>query len=346
MYTTRILLVLGLVAATGLVFFIRGSADEAGQGASSSARADAPERSRLGTTAPALATPGAQPAAGTDAEHELIEQLQAEYGASIEHPSVQMRMIEKLMRYFQERYPDGWEQALLAAVRAAFPELYDEIAELLRDRLEYEKWMKENQARMRAMPSDARYEALRQRREELFGQEVADELWASELKNRAISEALATIDAQEGASVTDKLSMYRESLADIHGDKVDSFLERHRHQAMTHFFDLSSVQQSLSSMGADQRRQTMREIRKGMGLDEEALARWDSLDQNRDQRWDQGARYMAERAALAETYAGDELEQRVHELRVRYFGGEAETIRSEEQGGFFRFERERQYGRN
>jgi len=343
MYTTRILLILGLVAATGVVFFIRGSADEAGQ-SSSSARADAPERSRTDTTAPALATPGAQPAASTDAE--LIEHLQAEYGASIEHPLVQMRMIEKLIRYFQERQPDGWEQALLAAVRAAFPELYDQIAELFRDRLEYEKWMKENQARMSAMPSDARYEALRQRREELFGQEVADELWASELKNRAIGEALATIDTQEGASVTDKLAMYRESLADIHGDNVDSFLERHRHQAMTHFFDLSSVQQALSGMGVDQRRQTMREIRKGMGLDEEALTRWDTLDQNRDQRWDQGARYMAERAALAGTYSGDELEQRVHELRVRYFGDEAETIRSEEQGGFFRFERERQYGRN
>jgi hypothetical protein len=344
MYTTRILLILGLVAAMALVFFIRGSADEAGQGAPASARADAPERSR--TTAPALAVPAAQPAAGTDAEHELIEHLQAEYGASIEHPSVQMRMLEKLMRYFQERQPDGWEEALLAAVRAAFPELYDEIAALFRDRLDYEKWVKENQARMRAMPPDARYEALRQRREELFGREVADELWASELKNRAISEALATIDAQEGASVTDKLAMYRESLADIHGDNVDSFLERHRHQAMTHFFDLSSVQQALSTMGAGERRQTMREIRKGMGLDEEALGRWDTLDQSRDQRWDQGARYMAERAALAETYSGDALEQRVHELRVRYFGNEADTIRNEEQGGFFRFDRERQYGRN
>lgn len=344
MYTTRILLILGLVAATGLVFLFRGSADEAGQGATSSARADAPEQSRTGT--PAQARAGAQPAAGTGAEHELIEHLQAEYGASIEHPSVQMRMIEKLMRYFQERYPDGWEEALLAAVRAAFPELYDQIAELFRDRLEYEKWAKESQAAMRAMPSDERYEALRQKREELFGREVADELWASEIKNRAMSEALATIDAQEGASVTDKLAMYRESLSDIHGDKVDSFLERHRHQAMNHFFDLSSVQQALASMNADERRQTMREIRKGMGLDDEALARWDTLDRDRDQRWDQGARYMTERAALAETYAGDELEQRVHELRVRYFGGEAETIRSEEQGGFFRFERERQHGRN
>jgi hypothetical protein len=342
MYTTRVLLILGLVAATGLVFFLRGSADEAAPGASSSARADEAERTGAVTPAPAL--PGARPAASTN--DELVEHLQAEYGASIEHPSVQMRMLEKLMRYFQERYPDGWQEALLAAVRAAFPELYDEIAELLRDRLEYETWMKENQARMRTMPADERSEALRQKREELFGADVADELWASELKNRAVRDALATIDAQEGASVSDKLTMYRESLADIHGDQVDSFLERHRHQAMTQFFDLSSVQQALAGMDASQRRQTMREIRKGMGLDEDALARWDTLDQTRDQRWDQGARYMAERAALAETYSGDELEQRVHELRVRYFGDEAETIRSEEQGGFFRFERERQHGRN
>jgi predicted RNA-binding protein with PUA domain len=343
MYTTRILLILGLVAATGLVFFLRGSADEAGPGASSSARAAAPERTVTAAAAPAM--PGARPAAGAETDHELIEHLQAEYGASIEHPSVQMRMLEKLMRYFQERYPDRWQEALLAAVRAAFPEHYDRIAELLRDRLAYEAWVKENRVGMNKMPSDERYEAMQQKREELFGAEIADELWASELKNRAVREALETIDAQEGA-ITDKLAMYRESLADIHGDKVDSFLERHRHQAMTQFFDLSSVQGALAGMNPNERRQTMREIRKGMGLDEEALARWDTLDQTRDQRWDQGARYMAERAALAETHAGDELEQRVHELRVRYFGNEAETIRSEEQGGFFRFDRERQYGRN
>lgn len=345
MYKTRVLLILGLVAAMGLVYFMRGSADEAGPGASSSARAAAPGRTGAGTAA-APGMPGAPPAAGADADHELIEHLQAEYGAGIEHPSVQMRMLEKLMRYFQERYPDGWQEALLAAVRAAFPELYDQIAELLRDRLEYEQWMKESRARMRTMPSDARYEALQQKREELFGAEVAEELWASELENRAVRDALAAIDAQEGASVSDKLTMYRESLADIHGDQVDSFLERHRHRAMSQFFDLSSVQQALAGMNANERRQTMRQIRQGMGLDDDALARWDTLDQTRDQRWDLGARYMAERAALAETYSGDALEQRVHELRVRYFDDEAESIRSEEQGGFFRFERERQYGRN
>ena len=99
-------------------------------------------------------------------------------------------------------------------------------------------------------------------------------------------------------------------------------------------------------MAPEQRRQTMRELRKGMGLDEQALVRWDELDRSRDQRWDAGAQYMTERAALARTYSGDELEQRVHEQRVRYFGGEAETIRAEEQSGFFRFEGERRWGRN
>jgi lipase chaperone LimK len=140
--------------------------------------------------------------------------------------------------------------------------------------------------------------------------------------------------------------MYREGLAEVYGDKVDAYLEKHRHQAMTRFFDLSSVQQELSAMTPDQRRQTMRELRQGMGLDEASLARWDELDRTRDQRWDGGARYMAERAALANTYSGEQLEQRVHELRVRYFGDEAETIRAEEQAGFFRFERERRWGRD
>jgi hypothetical protein len=341
----RILIVIGAAAAAALLVYLGTAADEA-TSAPAAARAGTPGREGAAPAAAGVTRGARTEATATSVDPVLVEHLQAEYGAGIEHPSVQMRMIEALMRHFQERNPGNWQEALLAAVRAAFPELYDQIAALLRNRLEYEAWMDENRARLNGMDSAARREALRQAREDRFGQQVAEELWASEIKNRAVGDALAALDARDGTSVTDKLSMYRQSLAGVYGADVDAYLERHRHQAMTRFFDLSSVQQELSAMAPEQRHQTMRELRKGMGLDEESLARWDDLDRSRDQRWDSGARYMAERAALAETYSGAELEQRVHELRVRYFGGEAETIRNEEQSGFFRFERERRWGRD
>jgi hypothetical protein len=55
---------------------------------------------------------------------------------------------------------------------------------------------------------------------------------------------------------------------------------------------------------------------------------------------------MAERAALAKQYSGDDLEAHVQDLRTRYFGAEAATIASEEASGFFRFDRPRTYGLN
>lgn len=342
----RVLIVIGAAAAVAALIYLVTAGGEA-TSAPAAARAGGSERAGAAPGTPrtpaAPATSAAAPAGAVDPV--LVEHLQAEYGAGIEHPSVQMRMIEALMRYFQERDPANWQAALLAAVRAAFPELYDRIAALLQNRLEYEAWMDENRVRLDAMDSEARREALRQAREDTFGQDVADELWASDIKNRAVGDALDAIDDATN-SVSDKLSMYRESLAEVYGDQVDAYLERHRHEALNRFFDLSSVQKELAAMAPEQRRQSMRELRKGMGLDDEALARWDDLDRTRDQRWDSGARYMAERAALAETYSGDELERRVHELRVRYFGGEAETIRSEELGGFFRYDRERRWGRD
>jgi hypothetical protein len=87
-------------------------------------------------------------------------------------------------------------------------------------------------------------------------------------------------------------------------------------------------------------------VRKGLGLDDAALGRWDTLDQERDRRWEMGRTYMAERAALAKEYSGDALETHLQELRARYFGAEATTIADEEAAGFFRFDRPRKYGVN
>ncbi|WP_428267900.1 lipase secretion chaperone [Haliangium sp.] len=290
-------------------------------------------------------------AAADQVDPALVERLQEEYGGHIEHAYMQMRLVEALMRYFQARFPDDWEDRLRAAVRAAFPEFADEIEALLAARIEYEAWMDSHRNELQGLDATAQREALRQTRERLFGAEVADEIWAAERKNRAVSDALAAIDADSEASLQDKLAMYRDSLEDIYGPEdvgegAVSKLARHRHEAMTSFIGLNSVQRALGELPADARRRELRAIREGMGLDEEALTRWDQLDQKRDQRWEHGAAYMAERAALIERHGGAAPENELHALRVRYFDDEAETIRAEEAAGLFRFDRERRWGLN
>ena len=301
--------------------------------------------------APALAAAPARdqaPPAAADipaGEAELVAHLRATYGGEIENPYVQMRMLEKLMRYYQARYPDTWQDMLLAAVRAAFPERYQEIAALLESRLAYETWMDENRARLQALGGKERQEALWETRKRLFG-DAAERIWASELKNQALVSALETLDVQDGTSLADKLTMYRDTLEGIHQEGFDAHMQSHRQEAMNRFLDLSTVQQSLSAMPPAERKQSLRQIRRTMGMDDDALARWDTLDQTRDARWEAGAQYMAERAALLAQHQGAALDEQLTALRQRYFGAEADVIASEEASGFFRFARERRWGRN
>jgi hypothetical protein len=103
-------------------------------------------------------------------------------------------------------------------------------------------------------------------------------------------------------------------------------MKAHQQELMNHFLDLGSVQKELGTLPPEQRAESLRSIRKDMGLDDEALARWDELDKVRDTRWEVGSQYMSEREALAQQYSGPELETRLMELRSRYFADEAETV--------------------
>lgn len=277
---------------------------------------------------------------------ELVAFLRARYGKHIANRYAQIQMIEKLMRHFQAKNPAGWQAELLAAVRAAFPERYDEIAANLQHRLDYEAWIKSNNDRLRGLGERERRAALWEERKRLFGEEAAGEIWASERKNQAITDALAAIDERPDAKLGDRLAQYKESILETHQENADTFLQNHRQEALNRFLGLDSVQRELSSLSAADRSAALHDVRKGLGLDDAALGRWDTLDGERDRRWELGQAYMAERAALSKQYAGDALESRLQELRARYFGAEAGTIADEEAAGFFRFTVARKYGLN
>lgn len=284
--------------------------------------------------------------ASSTVDPELVERLRSQYGASIGNRHVQLKLIEALMRQFEKQYPEHWRDKLLELVRAAFPAHYDEIEQNLDRRIEYERWMKDNRSRLDELEPEQRRAAIREERERLFGKEAADEIWASEQKNQAVSDTLKEIDGQKGKSISDKLATYTERLEEIYEEKYDTYIEQHRHEAMNRFIGLESVQADLDAMSAAERAANLRAIRKGMGLDEAALKRWDLLDEERDARWDKGKKYMTERAALLEAYSGKELDEKLAELLRRTFGDEAEVIAAEEASGFFRFDRPRKWGQN
>lgn len=358
MRTRTKMLVGGGVAAlallAGLGLLAPGRTDEGTSPSPPASPGGRPSAAPLPSSAP-VATAGAasasapsstpQPEADADLE-QLATALRERYGARLDEPSVQMRMLEELMRYFQKRSPDRWREELLDFLKKHFPERYDELAAMLRNREDYEKWVKDNDAYLRGLDEHQRRAALWDARNRLFGKDIAERLWAAELKNQAVADSLRAIDTMEGASLTDKLSTYKQKLKEVHGASADAYLARHQQELMNRFLDLSSIQRELTDLPPAERARSLRTIRKEMGLDEEALQRWDTLDQTRDGRWDAGARYMTERAALAKELSGAELETRLHEVRARYFGTEADVIAQEEAAGFFRFERPRVWGRN
>jgi hypothetical protein len=347
-----------LVLLTGLYLFTR---DEGPTGLAAVAPVPPVASARVAPPPPAAQAPVPEAPAGAVEEPAVVpestgdpekdlEQLAASmrgrYGARLHEPYLQVKMLEELMRYFQKHYPDRWQEELLAFLKKTFPERYEELAATLRNRVDYEKWVRDNQAYLRGLNDPERHAAIWDARNRLFGKESAERIWASELRNQAVVDTLAAVDAKQGVDLTQKLSMYKQGLKDIYGEQTDVYLERHRQESMNRFLDLSSVQRELTAMSPEARSQGLRTIRQELGLDQEALKRWDELDRTRDLRWQAGAAYMAEREALTKQLSGPELEAKLREVRARFFGSEAEIIGQEEDSGLFRFERPRQWGRN
>jgi hypothetical protein len=338
-----------LVAAVAVVVArgdSRGASPDSGAAPSPVAESDGPARARPHPSA-APAAPVAVPLRNDADIQKLSAYLHTRYGGEkLKNAYVQVKLIEDLMRYFQQHYPGNWEHALLEFLREAYPERYEELAAKLRARLDYERWMKENETYLQQLGDEERRKNVWEQREKLFGKEAAEQIWASELKHQAVETSLSALDARTDVKVADKVKLYRDSLKEVYGEQTEGYLQRHRQEAMNRFLDLASVQQELTAMKAEERARSLRDIRSGLGLDEEALQRWDGLDAERDARWDNGAKYMQEREALARQYSGAALEEKLRPLRERYFGAEAETLANEEGSGFLRFSRPRVWGRN
>jgi hypothetical protein len=293
-------------------------------------------------------TPPIQPPAGDDAQaHEfarqaLIDQLRRKYGQNIENPYWQVKLLEYLTTLIKQQHPDDWRTRVETLLKDAFPDQ----AQILLARLDaletYFAWMESLEHDMRFEDDVARRKAIRDKRLELFGED-AYIIWEAQFKDDQFGEKMNALSGSTD-SFSDKVDSYVAIIEDVFGSQVLKAEGAHKTQIMGKFMSLPNVQSDLRGMSPEDRKQSMRDFRAAIGLDEAALNRWEALDTERDNEWSAGIRYMQERKALETQNSGQLPEAALRDLQDRVFGKEqSQYIRNEEATGYFRYAGERTY---
>ncbi len=318
------------------------------------ARESAPEASRSDalSLAPALAhappaaagSDGTTPDAALDRFNEaaFIADMQARFGPHIHRPHAQVRSIEQLINYLRNRYPDDWESRVMALLQQLFPDWAELLYERFQSLIGYNEYLEINRAELRRMPAQERRDALWQARYQAFGPE-ADAIWAAERRSQALGDALRELDPE--LSTPARLEQFTAALHEIYGEAAPTLLDKRRTELVNRFLDQAPVRAELASMDPDERRDTLREVRAGLGMPEEALARWDALDAHRDAAWAAGQDYMQRREEILASGSPEDTQWQLDALRQEVFGEQAPQIRDEEASGFYRYAHERRYGR-
>ncbi|GAB6097447.1 hypothetical protein JCM14469_37010 [Desulfatiferula olefinivorans] len=276
---------------------------------------------------------------------ELIDSLTDQYGAHIDHPRVQMEALDHLIHMLKKTYPDTWRDHLNAYLTAAFPDHADILIKRLEQLLAYGTWGDENRDLLADLSPRELTERLWEKRLEVFGDDALA-IWEMELKKNEVDRLAGDIDAMAGAPFDEKLNRFRRTLDDIYGDTTPAYIKHHAQELLNTFLAIGSVQDDLHIMDADTRKDRLTDLRKTMGMDDEALTRWSDLDDARDHRWSEGLAYMAARDALIAAPDTEDRDHQLSELRRKHFGTEADIIAAEEASGMFRFTRKRLYGKN
>jgi hypothetical protein len=270
------------------------------------------------------------------------------YGDTITEPATQARLYNE-RRNLLARYPDSGNELFQSAITTAFPELADSIFALMTKLDRYNRWLDNHELRLQGLPDMERYAELWQQREAIFGP-LASQIWAEEqnpveAKSDQFQQTLARLDQANQMPLTELAHQLQTTADELYG--ADLARQLAGSGATGHaLFAMDRVQLQLANLPADQRQQTINDLRRQIGYSEEAVRQLAKDDQRREEKWQKGKTYMAERRALENRLNGDQLEAALTDLRQEHFGFSAPTIEREEEEGFFRFERERRYGLN
>ncbi len=286
---------------------------------------------------------------GLSLEDRLVKELQQFYGKTISEKSTQVLLL-KIKNFLTGLYPKDGDERFYVILKRAFPDLADEIMLTLEKLEQYNRWVDENTHLFSQMNELEKQGLVWKKRKEFFGDE-AEDIWSEEVlayekRKQEMRDTIRLLDGSHDTTMDEKLFVYKSSLIQAYEDSPEAYILGNTDMLAKVFFGIDSVQEELRQLDPDQRKQEINRIRSEMGYTQEQVAEMEALDENRDRRWDNGLKYMSERDRIVQEYEGPQLDEHLNELRERYFKHEARTIELEEIDGFFRYERERIYGRN
>lgn len=249
-------------------------------------------------------------------------------------------------------YPEQGATLFERIVRTAFPELADQILALIAKKDIYDTWLLNNMLDLNEMDLSDQKEALWVKRYEIFGKEDAERIWEperSEQEERAetMHTVIDMLNQSKDMAMHDRVYILKSAYDEnFFGTVEDLVLDASGVLAQT-IFSMDVVQDELRAMTPEQRQEEINAVRRQLGFEESQIEWLAQRDVQREQRWQNGYAYMAERAQIESQFSGEALEQNLDLVRDKYFKEEASTIKKEEEMlEFFRYKRERVYGRN
>lgn len=279
---------------------------------------------------------------------EMVSQLKIRHGHEIQELSIQL-MLQDFRDFVLERFPENGQDIFEKIIELAFPENAYDILSIIKKMDDYDAWFANNLLNLNEMNELARRGAIWNKRRELFG-DLADIIWQEEQnqeesKRLAVQEAVDALHKADDMGMQERLYVLQNTIHEQYGEGNTNFLIN-KGMVANMYFHLESVQRDLHAMSDEDRALAIADSRRQLGFTEEDIAYMAKQDAKKEARWQNGFEYMAEKDQLTASYSGDELNSRLHQLREKYFGHEAPTIKKEEDSGFNRYERPRLYGRN
>ncbi len=269
-------------------------------------------------------------------EQQFALQLRKRFGERIKHPYWQLKLIDELIRYYQEKFPNDWHARLLKLLPAIFPELAAKLQTMFMAYTDYNEWIT-HLGSMQFFSPDQRNQTIWDKRVALFGQD-AYLIWEGEFKKQQLDKTLAQLK-DSYAPLANKMDTYLKALDSAYGANARNPEKANTTQFMEDFLSLDSVQRDLRKVSPEEQKNLLREFRTEIGLNKEALVRWDELDSERARRRAEGDAYMRERAKLEQQkLPSNILQGQVEALQNRLLEEqERQFIKNEEASGYYRF---------
>lgn len=278
----------------------------------------------------------------------LANQLLEKFGARIDEVAIQARLFG-IRKEVLKKYPANGLPYFNRAIQQAFPEQAAGILDLMAKLEAYNEWLiTENRTLIELSPLEL-HGVIWNKRRELFADQ-ADLIWADERselarKQQEVQSILAELDEAGHLGLNEMLYQLRTSLSETFEGPYQHLVDDSSMVTKV-FFSLESVQRQLQRLPPVERQDRIDEVRRRLGYSESQIDRLRQRDRKKNDRWEKGRAYMAEREKLLMESDSHVREQALDKLRREFFGHEARTIKLEEESGFLRYNRPRIYGRN